>query len=129
MYIALIVIAAISALAIPMSATFSAATFTVTNTDDSGPGSLRQAILDANAAGTDDVISFDAGVFSYPQNITLTSGQLVAEGNGSLTINGPGANLLTISGNNASRVFNVSGVNTPTAANVTLNNLTRVMTS
>ena len=33
--------------------------FTVTNTDDSGPGSLRQAILDANAEPGTDTIAFD----------------------------------------------------------------------
>ncbi len=37
----------------------SAATFTVTNTADSGPGSLRQAILDANANPGLDTIAFD----------------------------------------------------------------------
>jgi len=37
----------------------SAATFTVTNTDDSGPGSLRQAMLAAEAAPDADVIAFD----------------------------------------------------------------------
>ncbi len=36
-----------------------AATFTVTNTNDSGAGSLRQAILDANAAAGADTIAFD----------------------------------------------------------------------
>lgn len=36
----------------------SAATFTVTNTTDGGPGSLRQAILDANTAGGTDNIVF-----------------------------------------------------------------------
>jgi hypothetical protein len=35
------------------------ASFTVTNTDDSGPGSLRQAILDANANPGADTITFD----------------------------------------------------------------------
>src|SRR5262249_2043361 len=35
------------------------ATFTVINTADSGPGSLRQAILDANADATPDAIAFD----------------------------------------------------------------------
>ena len=39
-------------------ATF-AATFTVTNTADSGAGSLRQAILDANATAGADVIEFN----------------------------------------------------------------------
>jgi len=38
--------------------------------------------------------------------ITLTSGQIVIDKG--LTIQGPGANLLTISGNNSSRVFNVT---------------------
>ncbi len=33
--------------------------FTVTNTDDSGPGSLRQAILDANANPGADLITFN----------------------------------------------------------------------
>jgi hypothetical protein len=37
----------------------SAATFTVTNTNDSGAGSLRQAITDANAAAGLDTIAFN----------------------------------------------------------------------
>jgi hypothetical protein len=41
-----------------LTAPLAAATFTVTNTDDSGPGSLRQAILDANAAAGADTIVF-----------------------------------------------------------------------
>lgn len=45
-----------SSLACPSSY---AATFTVTTTDDMGPGSLRQAILDANAAANQDTIAFD----------------------------------------------------------------------
>ncbi len=36
-----------------------AATFTVINTNDAGAGSLRQAILDANAAGGPDIIAFN----------------------------------------------------------------------
>jgi len=35
------------------------ATFTVTNTNDSGPGSLRQAILDANGTAGADLIAFN----------------------------------------------------------------------
>lgn len=38
-----------------------ATTFVVTNTDDNGPGSLRQAILDANANAGSDVITFNIG--------------------------------------------------------------------
>ncbi len=45
--------------AITFASTSSAATFTVTNTNDSGPGSLRQAITDAQAAATADTIEFN----------------------------------------------------------------------
>ncbi|MEP6662570.1 MAG: choice-of-anchor Q domain-containing protein [Verrucomicrobiota bacterium] len=79
----------------------SAATITVLNTNDSGAGSLRQAIT--AAAVTNDVIVFAPGVTG---TITLTSGELFFTK--SLTITGPGATNLTISGNNASRVFSVS---------------------
>jgi hypothetical protein len=48
-----------------------ALTFTVINTDDAGPGSLRQAIIDANANAGPDVISFS--IASGPQRIVLTS--------------------------------------------------------
>ena len=41
------------------AASLPAATFTVTNTADSGPGSLRQAVLDANANPGADTIAFD----------------------------------------------------------------------
>ena len=41
-----------------VTAQAAAATFTVTNTDDDGPGSLRQAITDANVDGTADTIVF-----------------------------------------------------------------------
>ncbi len=76
-----------------------AATITVTNPNDSGPGSLRQAIADA-ASG--DTINF-----GITGTITLTSGELAITKN--LTISGPGAANLAISGNNASRVFYVNG--------------------
>lgn len=69
--------------------------FLVTNTDDSGAGSLRDAIASANASTGADTIMFDtAGVFATPQTISLTSGQLVISD--ALTIQGPGANLLNI---------------------------------
>src|SRR5215211_6233407 len=57
--------------------TSSAAVFTVTNTNDGGAGSLRQAVLDANVNNEDDTINFDAGVFSTARQILLTSGELV----------------------------------------------------
>ncbi|MEZ5592479.1 MAG: right-handed parallel beta-helix repeat-containing protein [Gammaproteobacteria bacterium] len=90
-----------------------AATFNVSNTADSGAGSLRDAVAQANGAAGPDVITFNNGLGT----ITLTSGQIdITE---TLTISGPAAGQ-TISGNNNSRVFRV----TATAADLTLENLT-----
>ena len=89
-------------------------TFTVTNANDSGAGSLRQAIIDANASGGDDTIGFGS-LFNTPQTITLTTGVLgIVNDAGSLAITGPGANLLTINGNNQSAIFRIfSGGSSP----------------
>lgn len=90
--------------------TAGAATFTVSNTSDGGAGSLRQAIADANAAPGADQISFD-GSFGSARTIVLTGGQLtITDG---VTIAGPGASLLTVSGNNLSRVFEIQHAATP----------------
>ena len=82
-----------------------AATFDVTTTADSGVGSLRQAITDANndsAAGT-DIIAFASDLTG---TIALTSGSLSINlanpTNHFLDIVGPGANLLTVSRLNTS---------------------------
>ena len=93
-------IAAIAAVAAVVVAPAHADTFTVANLDDMGSGSLRQAVLDANATPGADTI-----VFGVSGTITLTSGELLVTD--SLTIDGPGAASLTISGNNASRVLTV----------------------
>ena len=82
--------------------TVRAVTLTVTNLDDSGAGSLRQAIEDANAAAGADTITFDV-----VGTISLTSGQLAISDD--LTITGPTAGMVIISGNNASRVFGIGG--------------------
>jgi hypothetical protein len=73
-----------------------AATLTVTNTSDSGAGSLRQAVSDASAAAGDDVIVFDPTLFSSSQTISLLSGIAIPATGGALTIQGTGASLLTI---------------------------------
>jgi hypothetical protein len=46
-------------LALTVGSARAGTTFTVLDTNDSGPGSLRQAILDANASPGKDTIAFD----------------------------------------------------------------------
>jgi len=79
-----------------------AATFNVSNLNDSGAGSLRDAIDQANANLGPDVITFQAGLTG---TITLTSGQLHLYD--SVDIQGPGQAAIAVDGNNASRVFYV----------------------
>ncbi|HTK76939.1 MAG TPA: choice-of-anchor Q domain-containing protein, partial [Gemmataceae bacterium] len=85
--------------------------FVVTTTADSGPGSLREVLSWANALPGPDVVEFDPVLFGSPQTITLSSGQLSVTD--STTIRGPGANLLAISGNNASRIFSIGSTAVP----------------
>ena len=79
-------------------------TFIVTEIADSGPGSLRQAILDANAVPGIDAITFN---LSYPATIELDTD--LPSITDDLTINGPGAELLTIDGNEQAQAFNAQG--------------------
>jgi hypothetical protein len=82
------------ALTVPAHAT----TIVVSNTNDSGPGSLRQALAIANDGDTIDATGI-SGI------ITLTTGQLLLDK--SVTINGAGADVLAIDGNAISRVFQI----------------------
>ena len=71
----------------------------VTNSADSGPGSLRQAIVDVCAEGT---VTFDTSLSG--ETITLTTGQLTIDKN--LTIDGSGlTERVTVSGGGVSRVM------------------------
>lgn len=91
---------------------------TVTNTNDSGAGSLRDAITRAQSG---DTIQFDSALAN--QTIQLTSGQIDIGLGKNLVIDGAGASNLTISGNNASRLFYLnSGI--AAATNLTVKNLT-----
>jgi hypothetical protein len=78
-------------------------TLTVTNTNNTGSGSLRSAIETADANGVADTITFAADL---GPTIKLTSGQLTI--NSDLTIKGPGANELSVSGTGNSGVFSVA---------------------
>src|SRR5687767_3657672 len=86
-------------------ATRAAGTFIVTTNSDPGPGSLRQAMADANAAGGGTVL-----FSNVTGTITLAGGELVFTNN--LTIVGPGPTNLAISGYFSgaqfSRVFRIN---------------------
>ena len=90
-----------------------ATTITVTNTNDSGPGSLRQALADAHDGDTVEATGI-SGV------IRLTTGELLVDK--SVTINGPGADLLAVDGNAASAVFQVMAIGPVTISDLTIRN-------
>ncbi len=91
-------------------------TLTVTSSLDNGaPGTLRAEIA---AAKSKDTIVFAPGVDGA--TITLTSGQLEISKN--VTIQGPGAGLLTIDGDLQSRIFQVDAKVTVTLSGMTISN-------
>ncbi len=61
-----------TALVLAFAVPLAASTFTVTNTNDSGPGSLRQALLDAqNCAGAPHTIAFDVPAGSLTNGVAV----------------------------------------------------------
>jgi beta-glucanase (GH16 family) len=86
---------------------------TVTTTDDSGAGSLRQALAALPVGGT---VTFDPALAG--QTITLTSGSLVLSKN--VTIDAIAAPGLTISGNGTHRVFIVDAGVTASLSRLTI---------
>lgn len=91
-----------------------AANFTVTTIADNesdgcgaGQCTLREAVTDANQLAGNDTITFQAGLSG---TIVLLNGHLPITSD--LSIIGPGARNLTVSGNNAGRVFVVFGAGT-----------------
>jgi hypothetical protein len=86
------------ALLVSAQAASGADRITVTTTDDSGPGSLRQAIADANPG---DTIKIPPGRFK------LSTGQLLVDVR--VRIKGAGARKTVIDGNDAGRLFAING--------------------
>lgn len=108
----------IALLVLAAAAPAAAATFEVSNLADSGLGSLRQAVLDANALAGADEITFQAGLAG---TIVLTSGVITIADH--LVITGPGAGVLTVSGSNSSQIFQVTD-GTAAVYDVTISGLT-----
>lgn len=106
---ALVLAAVIAAAAFLLPVTAEATVRSVINNDDAGAGSLRQTIVDA--------VSGDTIVFNVTGTIAITSGSLLI--NKSLTINGPGARKLRITGSlPAGATFGIA------SGNSTINGLT-----
>ena len=86
-----------------------AAPFTVLNNADSGDGSLRDAIDDANTAGGADTITFAPGLgtIELDSEITITD---------AVTITGPA----TISGGDSNRIFYIDAADSVTLSGLTL---------
>ena len=84
----------------------------VTNTNDSGPGSLRDAL--ANAANGDTISISATGM------ILLTSGELFVTK--SLNIVGPSPDLLAVDGDHLSRVFHIGPNTTVSISSLTVTN-------
>ena len=101
-----------------------AANFTVTNTEDSGAGSLRAAIFSANIVGGPDTIDFDITQIVPGSTIYLNSELVITD---SVTITGPtsgdpGSIILDAGGTN--RHIQASGSSHLSGTTLTLENLT-----
>ena len=94
-----------------MAVTSRALTITVTNTNDSGPGSLRQALAVANDGDT-------IAATGVSGTILLTSGELLV--NYSITISGPGASNLAVDGYAQGTVFDISSAGPVTISGLTI---------
>jgi parallel beta-helix repeat protein len=83
----------------PAALPHAATTYTVTNLNPSGPGSLRQAINNANDHPGADIVDFQAGLTG---TIPITTELSITD---SVQIVGPGPGALSVSGSNTTRVF------------------------
>ncbi|MHA3771809.1 beta strand repeat-containing protein [Verrucomicrobiota bacterium sgz303538] len=97
------------------------ATFVVTNLNDAGAGSLRQAVLDANTSPGSDTIVFKGD--ATDGEIRLTTGEINITG--SVNVKGPGADKLTINAQDLSRIFHIDD-GTAAVKNVTISSLSMV---
>ncbi len=97
------------------------ATYTVTNTNDSGAGSLRQAIFDANANGGADTIDFNisgSGVhtINVASALPAVTDAVLIDG---YTQTGSSVNTLSV-GNNAGLTIELNGAGAGSANGLTL---------
>ncbi len=94
-------------------------TFKVTNLNDSGSGSLRQAMLDANSAGGANTINFNPSLYG-----TINLASALPNISSSMTINGPGANRVVVRRNSGGnyRIFTLQSPYTATISGLNITN-------
>ena len=95
-----------------------ASTIAVANCNDAGPGSLRQAVSDAQSG---DTITFASSANCGPLSAIVLSSSPITIAK-TLTIQGPGFPEETLDGNNASQVLIVNSGFDVTIANMTIEN-------
>src|SRR5947208_569656 len=91
-----------------------AATITVTEASDSGPGTLRQALADAHDG---DTITFSGMIYNM---LFVSHGDLVVDK--SVTIVGLGADRLAVDGQQSNRVFYIAPGKTVSISGLTIRN-------
>ncbi len=105
--------------------------FVVNSTNDPGTGvcdatecTLREAITEANAAAGADTITFDPAAFAAPGPHTINLSGALPNLSSNLTIQGPGANVLTVRRNTGGdyRVFTIDVGQTVTISGLTISN-------
>ncbi len=84
----------------------------VYSTADSGSGSLRSVITNLNATGAGSIKFLSNGTISLLSSLPAISNSVV--------INGPGTNLLTVSGNGSNRLFQLAANSTNLISGLTL---------
>lgn len=120
-----------------LAANAQADTYTVTSTND--PGAVDEGCVAVGASGTQwscptlrealtatnlhnaSHIADTIDLSTLSGTITLSSGELPVKNGNPLTIRGPGASTLSVSGNGKSRVFNISS---PKGTAITISGLT-----
>jgi hypothetical protein len=94
-------------------------TITVTNTDDTGPGTLRAAIEQADLDGSQDTI-----VFAPSVNGTINLSSVLPDLSGDISIDGPGSSDLTVARSSAPGTADFRVFNVPAGAVIAISGLT-----
>jgi len=91
--------------------------FLVYNRNDTGAGSLRQALLDNNSLGGTNTVTFSNVVSG---TLLMSNDEFLVTGN--VAILGPGPAILAINGNIARRVFHLTNAATVLVSGLTITN-------